>query len=290
GRDVHLSHQPGRKRGKGMNNIFQIIQFTIREALARKVFIFFGAIILFVLVSTLLVSWLVDINTLTSMANESGQNYMMQEIVNSLELLIVTPLANLGLLLAIFSSASFVPVMLEKGNIDLLLSKPISRTQLLLGKYFGVVLFVFLNIFFFVFGVWLIISIKFGYWDASFLTLTFVITFTFAVLYALILLFGVITKNSILGMMIAYLIFIIVSPLLLLYREKLNEIVTSEIINAIMDWIYFIVPQTAELMGRIMIDLAMGKGIANYQPIITSFLFLILILVFSVFLFRKKDF
>ncbi len=273
-----------------MNNIFQIIQFTIREALARKVFIFFGAIILFVLVSTLLVSWLVDINTLTSMANESGQNYMMQEIVNSLELLIVTPLANLGLLLAIFSSASFVPVMLEKGNIDLLLSKPISRTQLLLGKYFGVVLFVFLNIFFFVFGVWLIISIKFGYWDASFLTLTFVITFTFAVLYALILLFGVITKNSILGMMIAYLIFIIVSPLLLLYREKLNEIVTSEIINAIMDWIYFIVPQTAELMGRIMIDLAMGKGIANYQPIITSFLFLILILVFSVFLFRKKDF
>lgn len=273
-----------------MNNILQIIQFTIREALARKVFIFFGAIILLVLLGTLLVFWLVDIDTLTSMANQSGQNYMMQEIVNSLELLIVSPLANLGLLLAIFSSASFVPVMLEKGNIDLLLSKPISRTQLLLGKYFGVVFFVFLNILFFVFGVWLIISIKFGYWDASFLTLALIITFTFAVLYALILLFGVVTKNSILGMMIAYLIFLIVSPLLLLYREKLNEIVKSEIIDAIMDGFYFIVPQTAELMGRIMIDLAMGKGITNFQPILTSFLFLILILVFSVYLFRRKDF
>jgi hypothetical protein len=39
-----------------------------------------------------------------------------------------------------------------------------------------------------------------------------------------------------------------------------------------------------------MIDLAMGKGIANFQPIITSFLFLILTIVFSVFLFRRKDF
>ena len=90
--------------------------------------------------------------------------------------------------------------------------------------------------------------------------------------------------------MIAYLIFLIVSPLLLLYREKLNEFVASEIVNTILDGFYFIVPQTAELMGRIMIDLAMGKGIANFQPIITSFLFLILILVFSVFLFRRKDF
>ena len=273
-----------------MKNILQIIQFTIREALARKVFIFFGAIILFVLVVTLLFFWLADLNTLTSVASQSGQNIMMREIVSSLELLIVNPLANLGLLLAIFSSASFIPVMLEKGNIDLLLSKPISRAQLLLGKYFGVVLFVFLNIFFFVFGVWLIISIKFGYWDASFLTLTFVITFAFAVLYALIVLFGVITKNSILGMMIAYLIFLIVSPLLLLYKEKLNEFVTSEIIDSILDGFYFIVPQTAELMGRIMIDLAMGKGITDFQPIITSFLFLILTLAFSVSLFRRKDF
>jgi len=273
-----------------MNNIFQIILFTIREALARKVFIFFGAIILLALGGTLLVFLLVDIDTLTSMANQSGQNYMMQEIVNSLELLIVTPLANLGLLLAIFSSSSFVPVMLEKGNIDLLLSKPISRTQLILGKYLGVVFFVFLNIFFFVFGVWLIISIKFGYWDASFLTLSFVITFAFSVLYALILLFGVMTKNSILGMMVAYFIFLILSPLLLLYNEKLNEFVTNEIVSTILDGFYFIVPQTAEIMGRIMIDLAMGKGIANFQPIITSFLFLILVVIFSVFLFRKKDF
>jgi ABC-2 type transport system permease protein len=273
-----------------MRNIFVIILFTLREALARKVFIFFGAVILFVLTVTMLVFGLVDIGTLTSVANASGRELLTREVVSSLELLIVNPLANLGLLLAIFSSASFVPVMLEKGNIDLILSKPISRSQLLLGKYFGVILFVFLNICFFILGVWLIISIKFGYWNPAFLMLTFVITFAFAVLYALILLFGVITKNSVLGMMIAYLIFLILSPLLFLYKEKLHELVAAGLIKTLLDGLYFVVPQTAELMGKTMIDLTTGQGIAELQPVITSFLFLILSVLFSLFLFRRKDF
>ncbi|MGD8306980.1 MAG: hypothetical protein PVF17_10020, partial [Ignavibacteria bacterium] len=126
-----------------MKNILMIIQFTIREALARKVFIFIGSVILFVLFCTLLIMLFVDLETLTSIGNKSGNEILVKELVSSLELLIVNPMASLGLLLAIFSSASFVPVMLEKGNIDLLLSKPISRPQLLIGKYLGVVLFVF---------------------------------------------------------------------------------------------------------------------------------------------------
>lgn len=273
-----------------MNNILTIVKFTLAEALARKVFLFFAAITLLVLLGTLLVIGLVDLETLMGITKASDQKQLMGEIVSSIELLIVNPLANLGLLLAIFSSASFVPVMLEKGNIDLLLSKPISRTQLLIGKYCGVVLFVFLNILLFVFGIWLIISIKFGYWDASFLTLSLIITYTFAILYALILFFGVITKSSIPGMMIAYLIFLILSPLLLLYKDKLNEFISSEILKTFLDGLYFIIPQTAELMGTIMIDLAAGKGITNFQSILTSLLFLILFLVFSVLLFKRKDF
>ena len=273
-----------------MKNILLIVRFTFREALARKVFIFFGAIILFVLLCTFLVMLLADVNTLGSMVNQSGRELMMKEIATNLELAIINLLGFFGLLLAIFSSASFVPIMLEKGNIDLLLSKPISRTQLLLGKYFGVVLFVFVNILSLVAGIWLIISFKFGYWDASFLTLSVIIGFTFAVLYALILLFGVITKNSIFGMMIAYLIFLIVSPLLLLYRDKLHTLVTGDFVKALLDGLYYIIPKTAELMGPMMVDFAMGEGITKIQPIITSFLFLILMLGISVYLFRKKDF
>lgn len=274
-----------------MKNILIIIQFTIREALARKAFLFFAGVTVLVLLGALLFFSLINFDTLMGLSQSTLADGSLGERVNAIVLtIIINPLANLGLLLAIFSSASFVPVMLEKGNIDLFLSKPISRVQLLIGKYLGVVLYVFINIFILVFGVWLIISIKFGYWDASFLTLSIVITFAFAVLYALILFFGVLTKSSILGMMIAYLIFLILSPLMLLYKEKLNEFVTGELIKAVLDGLYFIIPQTAELMGSVLIDLAMGKGFVNFQPVLTSFLFLILFLIFSVFLFRRKDF
>jgi ABC-type transport system involved in multi-copper enzyme maturation permease subunit len=274
-----------------MKNILIIIQFTIREALARKAFLFFTGVTMLVLLGALLFFSLINFDTLMGISNSSIVGRSVGETINSIVVtIIINPLANLGLLLAIFSSASFVPVLLEKGNIDLFLSKPVSRVQLLLGKYLGVVLYVFINMFILVSGVWLIVSIKFGYWDAFFLTLSVMITFTFAVLYSLILFFGVLTKSSILGMMLAYLIFLILSPVMLLYKEKLNEFVSSELIKALLDGLYFIIPQTAELMGLALIDLAMGKGIVNVQPVLTSFLFLILFLVFSLFLFRRKDF
>jgi ABC-type transport system involved in multi-copper enzyme maturation permease subunit len=274
-----------------MKNILIIIQFTIREALARKAFLFFAGVTLLVLIGTLLFFSLIDFDTLMGMSKSAGENRMVGKSVNSVVVtIIINPLATLGLLFAIFSSASFVPVLLEKGNIDIFLSKPISRTQLLIGKYLGVVLYVFINIFILITGIWLIISVKFGYWDTSFLTLSVMITFAFAVLYALIMFFGVLTKSSVLGMMVAYLIFLILSPVMLLYREKLHEFVSSEFIKTLLDGLYFIIPQTAEIMGLALLDLAIGKGIVKFQPVITSFLFLILFLVFSLSLFKRKDF
>jgi hypothetical protein len=90
--------------------------------------------------------------------------------------------------------------------------------------------------------------------------------------------------------MIAYLIFLIISPLLFLYREQLHTLVKSETVDAILDGLYYIFPKTAELMGPLMLELAMGNSITEYQPVLTSFLFLILMLGISVSLFRKKDF
>jgi len=273
-----------------MRNIFIISWFTLREAMARKVFIFFAGISILVLLGSILVFSLVDAQSFISTMNQGQAEIVVGEIISGLELLIISPLAGLCLLLAIFSSASFVPVMLEKGTIDLLLSKPISRLQLLIGKYLGGLLVVFINILFLIVGVWLIISLKFSYWDFSFLLVSLTVTFTFAVLYSIIVLFGVITRSSILGMMVAYLIFLILSPLLQLYKEELHTFVENGIAKAILDGLYYIIPQTAELMGKLTVDLAAGQGIDNFSPVITSFFLLILVLSFSIYLFRKKDF
>ena len=271
-----------------MKNIWIMTWFTLREALARKVFIFFLTISAVVIIMAALILGLSDKASFTM--NVSGGNMQFVNPITFIEMMIISPLSGLCLLLSIFASASFVPIMLEKGNIDLLLSKPVSRDQLLWGKYFGGILVVLINITFLVIGVWSVISIKFSNWDFSFLLIILVITFTFAVLYSLIVLLGVLSKGSTLGMMVAYFVYIILSPLLFLAKDKLLVYIQSDFLKSVIKGLYYIVPKTHELMEQVMKELASGKGIESYQPILTSFAFLILTMGITISIFRKKDF
>jgi ABC-type transport system involved in multi-copper enzyme maturation permease subunit len=273
-----------------MKNIWILTIYTLKEAFARKVFIFFAIISFLLLIIMALIFSLVDTDSIIASFNLIEDKIDLSKAVTALELMFISPLAHLGLLLAIFSCSSFLPNMLESGNIDLLISKPVSRSQLIWGKYFGGLLVVLLNISFLIIGVWLIISIKFSYWDLSLLWLIPIITFTFVVLYGLIILLGVITKSSIIGMMSAYFILIILSPLLSGFKNNFNLMVKSEFLKTLIDGLYYIVPKTSELMGTISINLAAGNGIENFQPVISSFLFLILVMFLSLFLFERKDF
>jgi ABC-type transport system involved in multi-copper enzyme maturation permease subunit len=266
-----------------MRNIGILTMSTLREAMSKKVFIFFIGISLIVLIIQAVIFSFFNTNVLI-------QGKGISESINMLELMIISPLSGLCLLLSIFSCSSFIPSMLEKGNIDLLLSKPVSRTELLLGKYIGGLLVVFINILILILGVWLIIGVKFSYWNFAFLYSSLLITFTFAVLYSIIVLFGVITQGSMSGMMSAYFIFIVLSPLLHAAKYKGANFITDETLKTVIDWFYYIIPKTQELMGETLADLTTKNGIENYQPVATSFAFLIVILLLSVLLFRKKDF
>jgi ABC-type transport system involved in multi-copper enzyme maturation permease subunit len=180
--------------------------------------------------------------------------------------------------------------MLEKGNIDLLLSKPISRTQLLFGKYLGGTLVVFLNIAFLIIGAWIIISLKFSYWNFNFLLVILVITFTFAVLYSIVVLCGILFRSSVPGMMLAYFIFLILSPALIFVKLQLQTLSGKELLKGVVDSLYYIIPKTSELMGTINLNVGQGKFISDFQPVLSSFLFLILVMFFCDYLLRRKDF
>ncbi|MGE5845999.1 MAG: hypothetical protein ACM34O_04705, partial [Ignavibacteria bacterium] len=93
-----------------------------------------------------------------------------------------------------------------------------------------------------------------------------------------------------LGMMTAYFIFIVLSPLLLLFKDQFNVFIKNDFIKRLFEILYYIVPKTQELMVKINYEIARGQGISDFQPVISSFLFLILMLLFSILLFQKKDF
>ena len=107
----------------------------------------------------------------------------------------------IGVLAGVVITAFFIPNMLRKGTIDLLLAKPVRRWSLLLYKYVGGLSFVFLNTVFVVGGLWLVLGLRTGIWGPGFLISILAITFFFAILYSVSTFFALITRSPIVAIL-----------------------------------------------------------------------------------------
>jgi ABC-type transport system involved in multi-copper enzyme maturation permease subunit len=208
-----------------MKNIYTLSLLTFREALSKKIFLFFFSVSTFVIAIFALIFAFTSGDSVSVNITSSGTN-LVNSVANGIKMFITYPLYAGGLFISIFSVAGFIPSLLEKGNIDLVLSKPVSRDQVILGKFFGGTAMVFSNIFYAIFSLWFLIGLKFGVWDISFLLSSFTITLAFATLYSVIILLGIITRSSMLPMVVSYLTFFALSPLLS-SRESLFSFVDS---------------------------------------------------------------
>ena len=101
--------------------------------------------------------------------------------------------------LGILVTASIVPEMLQPGSLHLLLSKPISRTMLLLSKFIGGCAFVFLCVCQLVVGLWLIAGLRLDIWNARMLWCIPVAVFLFSVFFSVSLLAGLRWRSPILS-------------------------------------------------------------------------------------------
>jgi ABC-type transport system involved in multi-copper enzyme maturation permease subunit len=130
-----------------------------------------------------------------------------------------------AIVLSIIITAFFIPNMLRKGTVDLLVVKPIHRTTLLLYKYVGGLTFIFLNTAIIVVGMWLALGLRSGLWAPSFLLTIFIITAFFAILYSVSTLFGVLTRSPIAAILLTigmwFLLFLVGQ--LFLYGELLRQ-------------------------------------------------------------------
>jgi ABC-type transport system involved in multi-copper enzyme maturation permease subunit len=118
-------------------------------------------------------------------------------------LLVNTLGAAVALLLSVIITAFFIPNMLRKGTIDLLLAKPVHRVTLLVYKYCGGLLFMLLNTAFVVLGVWLVLGLRTGLWSSGFFASIPVLTFQFAFYYAVSTLFAVLTRSPIVSILMS---------------------------------------------------------------------------------------
>jgi ABC-type transport system involved in multi-copper enzyme maturation permease subunit len=102
-----------------------------------------------------------------------------------------------GILLALVFTAGFVPAFLDPRASAVLLTKPVPRWLLLLGKSGGVLAFVGFQAAVFVLGTWVALGLRTGYWPAGYLLCLPVLLIHFAAIYSGSVLLGVCTRSTV---------------------------------------------------------------------------------------------
>jgi len=120
-----------------------------------------------------------------------------ESAVQLLQVILATWLAgSVGLLGTLIWTAGFIPEFLHDANAALLLSKPVPRWLLVVGKYLGVVLFVALQTGLFFFGTWLALGLKTNMWTYGYLAGIPILMVHFVVLYGFTVFVGVWTRST----------------------------------------------------------------------------------------------
>jgi hypothetical protein len=108
----------------------------------------------------------------------------------------------LGVFIAILVTAPMIPQTLETGSIELLLSKPVSRSLLFLSKFFGGCAFILVNVAYLICGLWLILGLRLGFWQPRLLLCIPVFLFLFAIYFSVSALAGIVWRNAIVSVVI----------------------------------------------------------------------------------------
>ncbi|MDR3638307.1 MAG: transcriptional regulator [Isosphaeraceae bacterium] len=121
-----------------------------------------------------------------------------RDAVHFLELLLAGGIAGTaGILLALVWTAGFVPSFLEPNAASVLLAKPVTRRQLLLGKYFGVLAFVAFQVVLFVALTWLALGVRTNVWDMTYWWCIPLLLLQFAIFYSFSALLAVMSRSTV---------------------------------------------------------------------------------------------
>ena len=166
----------------------------------------------------------------------------------------------IAILVSIIITAFFIPNMLRKGTVDLLLVKPIHRTTLLLYKFIGGLTFIYINTTLAAVGVWVALGLRSGVWAYGILLTVFVITFFFMILYSVSTLCGVLTRSPIVAILLTCAVWFLLFIVGLGFdwfeaRRRIDEKQNVPVAERVSDnWlaktvfgIHFVLPRTSDL-------------------------------------------
>jgi ABC-2 type transport system permease protein len=267
-----------------------LIRDTFREAMARKIFLalilvetMYVLFFLFILKIDIVEGTVATFTVFGKTSHGMDVNRLVSEALGAVASFLYT----FGMALAVFASAGLIPSVLEPGRIELLLSKPVSRHHILLGRYLGNLLVVGLIIAYMIVAVWAILGAKTGIWAASFLTTILTTVSAFGILLAVVVFMGVLWESTAVSTLVAIALMII--SVILAQWEWAYRVLSSEWARHLWKGLYYVLPKIFDL-GSMTRAIVMHKPIESWMPLWSSGLFAAVVLGASLYMFSKRDF
>jgi ABC-2 type transport system permease protein len=217
-----------------------------------------------------------------------------EKLVQAIQIGMTWTLYPIGVMLAVFATASLIPHMLEKGTIDLLLSKPVSRPVLFGSRYLGALLVAGANLFYFVGGVGVILAFKTGVWNGGFFLAGLLMTVYFGALLAFLVLVGTLLRSTTIGIMAAAAVYFV--SLIIAFPHAnadwpslLSSRIARFSTQAAVEVLYHALPRTYEL-GSMVTSLVLDKPIVSWMPVFWTVLSGAGALALAIFHFKRTDF
>lgn len=275
-----------------------LIEETFREARARKTlvgFFIFSTIVILITFGVLQMDAVQQVmddpfNPPRKGAPDQGLGGIAISVLDWIWIVICYMLFFMTIAIGVFATASFMTSMMEKGTIDLLLSKPVPRWMYILGRYTGALIIMALEIVYFVLGMWLAVGISLGQWETQFLASLGFILLGFAGIYSVVTLVSVITRSAWFAIIMGIAVYFLSAMLAL--GKFVDKLLTGEesggVFGAISSVMYYILPQAPELSDNMRYAIT-GQDIL-WTPVFLTLGLCIVYLGLSSYIFSRKEF
>lgn len=262
-----------------------ILGDTVRELLHRKTI---WAFVVVILLSLLAVYLTQNIEAKFGVGDAQGADIgaLNEQLGNPL-LFGFDRLMSVLIFMAVLASAGLLPRMFEKGRAEYYLSKPLSRTGLLVRKMASI---------WFIYGgtavlsgliISLWVGLFHGVWSGSIELLILLSFLSFLIWLSVLFLFGLLSQSTGMGITVVFLIWVLEK--LLQRREMFKNLVDSTMANILVDGLYYVIPKPGGV-SDIFMSIADGKHVTDWMPLWSTGIVCVVILYLAAFVFRQRDY
>ena len=199
-------------------------------------------------------------------------------------------MVTISMWLFIAAAAGYFPGLMEAGCIDVVLSKPRSRLLIFCGRFVGGLMFLAGAILAFQVIMVVGMGIRTGIWHTGLFLSIFPIMFTAALLFSVLALLGIMSRSTVLALVVGYFLYLAVDSVLaiLFMQQSMGELEWAwldSLTSALRDW----VPNFSNLKSLATLS-ALEIPDFDWQPFYVGGGWFVAAIGAAYWIFRRRDF